>query len=368
MPQKEKLQLNIKEYFKEENYIHYSNCHEDFLMLKKYLNPNTKEVLSIASGLDNSLSFLVDDNVHVLAFDNNPSQIALCHLKATAIKCLSYEEFLILLGLKVGDRIEIYSKVSQVLDLQAKEYFDSHLFLIEMGLIHIGRFEYYFRLFRKKIFPFMSGEKNIKKFADIDNLEEQRTFYNKKIKTWRFNLVFKIFFSKKVMAKTGRDVRYFKYSKGHLHTLLKERVDRGFYYNINKNNPYFSYVLKNTYDAKPFYLEEENFNKIKKNINNLTIVQSDFKELLNKKYDFMNLSDLFEYIDEAEMENYEKLVFNCLNSQGKVAFWNMMNIRQFSSHKRINSDKDLDYDRAFFYRDFLVYENDWWFYFNSKRQ
>ena len=86
--------MNIKKYFKEENYIHYSNCHEDFLMLKKYLNNNEKEILSIASGLDNSLAFLVNDKVHVLAFDNNPSQIALGELKKTAIKVLDYDEFL----------------------------------------------------------------------------------------------------------------------------------------------------------------------------------------------------------------------------------------------------------------------------------
>lgn len=350
--------MNIKKYFKEENYIHYSNCHEDFLMLKKYLNNNEKEILSIASGLDNSLAFLVNDNVHVTAFDNNPSQIALGELKIAAIKTLDYEEFLIVLGLKDGNRLNLYKKVSQHLVENSKNYFDNHLFLIELGLAHIGRFEYYFRLFRKKVFPLLTREKHIKKFANIETIEEQREYYNKYISTNRFKFIFKIFFSKKVMAKNGRDEKYFKYSKGHLHTLLKQRVDRGFYNHLNKDNPYYNYVLKNTYEALPFYIEKDNFYDIKKNIDNITIVQKDFKDMLDRKYDYMNLSDIFEYMSQEEMNKYETKVFNSLNPKGRVAFWNMMNERKFANHKRINEEQDIENDRAFFYGDFLVYEND----------
>lgn len=357
MPLKEKLQLNIKKYFKEENYIHYSNCHEDFLMLKKYLSNHEKEILSIASGLDNSLAFLVNDNVHVVAFDNNPSQVALGELKKTAIKVLDYEEFLILLGLKDGNRLDIYKKVSTCLNDSSKNYFDNHLFLIELGLVHIGRFEYYFRLFRKKVFPLLTKEKHIKEFANIATIEEQREYYNKYICTRRFRFVFKIFFSKKVMKKTGRDEKYFKYSKGSLHTLLKQRVDRGFFNFLNKDNPYFNYVLKNTYEALPFYIERDNFYKIKKNINNIEVVQKDLKDVLDKKYDFMNLSDVFEYMSVEETTNYEKQIFNSLNPKGRVAFWNMMNERRFINHQRINTEQDIENDRAFFYGDFLVYEN-----------
>ena len=349
--------MNIKKYFKEENYIHYSNCHEDFLMLKKYLNNNEKEILSIASGLDNSLAFLVNDKVHVLAFDNNPSQIALGELKKTAIKVLDYDEFLILLGPKEGNRLDIYKTVSTQLDENSKNYFDNHLFLIELGLAHIGRFEYYFRLFRKKVLPLLAKEKHIKEFANATTIEEQRECYSKYICTRRFKFVFKIFFSKKVMKKNGRDKDYFKYSKGHLHTLLKQRVDRGFYNFLNKDNPYFNYVLKNTYEALPFYAEKDNFYKIKKNIDNIEVVQRDFKDVLNKKYDFMNLSDIFEYMSQEETINYENLIFNALNPKGRVAFWNMMNERSFNNHQRINTTQDIENDRAFFYGDFLVYEN-----------
>ena len=346
----------IKKYYKEENYIHYSNVHEDFDLLYSYFKPPYKDVLSIASGLDNSLGFLINDNVIVHAFDMNPSQIYLGNLKIKAIKYLNYNDYLILLGLKDGNRILLFNSLKPYLDNDSFNYFNDRIFLIEMGLAHIGRFEHYFHLFKNKIFPLVVSKKRINEFANINTIEEQRIFYDKKINTKRFKLMFKIFFSERVMSKKGRDKSFFKYNEGKLSTKLKKRVDMGFYNNLNKDNPYLTYVLKNNFDALPFYLREANFNKIKSNIDNIRLSLNSFDEMLNQKYDFMNLSDIFEYMDNNVMGNYKERIMKCLNSGGRVAFWNMANKREFKGLNRINDDTDLKFDKAFYYMDFLVYE------------
>lgn len=420
MPRKEKLFVKLSDYYKEPNYIHYSNCHEDFLLLKKYMTrlqqgkmnldlqkgteqnvqkwiplsfamqnsswqePNVNSialnlpagternveiplsVLSVGSGLDNSLAFLVDDNVKVYAFDFNPSQVKLGLLKIEAIKKFSYEELLVFLGIDEsketvkGDRVKLYENLKSSLSPIVTEYFDSHLFLIEEGLVNCGRFEQYFHLFRNKIFPAVCGEKNIRAFAKAETLEIQRQLYKTKINTLRFRLMFKIFFSKKMMAKLGRDKAFFKYSKEKLPEVLKGRVDSGFYNNLNKTNPYYGYVLNTFYPELPFYLQKENFDQIKKNIGNITIEEKTFDQMLTRNYDFMNLSDIFEYMDQRVMPEYSKKISQHLNPKGICAFWNMMNVRSLSELQRINEGKgpDSDYirDRAFFYRDFLVYE------------
>lgn len=359
MRRKEKLRLKLSDYYKEENYIHYSNCHEDFLLLKKYIKPETKEILSIASGLDNSLSFLVNDNVHVYAFDYNPIQIFLGKLKICGIEFLSYEEFLVFIGIRGSEkskRVELYNKIDERLPDEVKKYFDDHIFLIEEGLVNCGRFEQYFHIFRNKVFPLTCKEKDIQQFAAAENIDEQRVFYKEKINTWRFKLMFKIFFSKKVMSKLGRDKEYFRYSKESLPEILKKRVDLGFYNCLNKTNPYYSYVLNAFYKELPFYLKQENYSKIKKNIKNIYLYNKTFEEMLDRKYDFMNLSDIFEYKDYKMMNDYEKSVSEHLNDKGIAAFWNMMNVRQFPNMKRINGINDYLEDRAFFYRDFIVYE------------
>ena len=345
----------IKKYYKENNYIHYSNCHEDIGLVLSYFKDSYKEVLSVASGLDNSLSFLVYDNIKVHSFDNNPTQIYLGKLKLAAIKYLDYNSCLILMGIKAGDRISIFNSLMPYLDNESYNYFNDRIFLIEKGLSHIGRFEYYFQIFKNKIFPLTTSKKNIEKFSTIDTIEDQRAFYNKKINTKRFKLMFKVFFSEFIMSKTGRDKSFFKYNEDKLSKALKKRVDSGFNNILNKENPYLTYVLRNNFDTVPFYLKEENFNKIKKNIDNIKIELKSFDSMLNQKYDFMNLSDIFEYMNNELMDNYGRKIEECLNDNGRCVFFNMMNKREINL-KRINDASDLIRNKAFYYMDFLVYE------------
>ena len=113
--------MKLAEYYKEKDYIHYSNCHEDFLLLNKYFSNEHKTVLSVASGLDNSLAFLVHDGVKVFAFDYNPSQVYLGKLKKCAIEHFTYKQFLIFMGIEKGDRSALYNELSPVLEKDVKD-------------------------------------------------------------------------------------------------------------------------------------------------------------------------------------------------------------------------------------------------------
>ncbi len=348
--------MKIRDYYKEKDYIHYSNCHEDFLMLRPYLSLNDREILSVASGLDNSLAFLTNDNVHVDAFDFNPAQVCLCRLKKAAVSLLEYDEFLIFLGIKEGNPVQYYDKIRPTLDEDTMRYFDEHHYLIsETKLVNAGKFEYYFRIFLTRVFPLVVSPKHISEFANVTDLDAQRYIYRKYVNTLRFRLMFRLFFSEAVMKRLGRDKAFFRYNKGSLSAQLKKRVDMGIENNTNGNNPYINYVLLNRYNTLPFYLEKQNFLKIKQNINHLDIHYKSFDDMLpGKKYDFMNLSDIFEYMPDDCMTAYSEKIALALNDYGKVAFWNMFNIRNLKLC-RINSTEDLKKDRAYFYRDFLIY-------------
>ncbi len=352
--------MKISEYYKEDSYIHYSNCHEDADMLLKYLPTNSHTILSVGSGLDNSLAFLVNDNVTVTSFDYNITQFYLEKLKKTAIKYLFYEEYLIFLGIKEGNSLNLFRFIESKLDEDVRDYFNNHLYLIsDVGLVNCGRFEYYFQIFKNKVFPKVINKGKQEVFMEQSTLSSQIEFYNKYINNFRFKLMFRIFFSKLIMKKIGRDKEYFKYNKSSLSKMLKRRFELGIKNNLNKDNPYLNYVILNKFKALPFYLRKENFLKIKKNINNLSIHYSSFDNILkDKTFDYMNLSDIFEYIPNEEMGKYSDLIFKYLNNGGRVAYWNMMNIRQLKM-KRINDITDLERDKAFYYRDFLVYEKNY---------
>lgn len=326
-------------------------------MLKDYLPTHTRRVLSIASGLDNSLAFLENDEAEVIAIDSNPSQIYLSKLKIAAIQYLSYGEFLVFLGFQNGDSLRIYESLKNHLDADTKNYFDTHLYLIENKLIHAGRFEYYLNLFKKKILPLVASKRKIERFMMSSSLEEQKKLYKRDINHLRFSLLFRIFFSKKVMSRLGRDKSFFVYSKGNLSMQLKKRIDMGLTSTLNSTNPYLQYAMLNQFKELPYYAQKETFYKIKRNISNITVIQRTFDEALKEydSFDFMNLSDIFEYMSK-DISRYEELIKNACNPKARIAFWNMMNERAFDGLYRINSKEDLLKDRAMYYQDFLVYE------------
>lgn len=349
----------MKKYYKEEEYIHYSNCHEDVLMLLRHLSSKDKKVLSVASALDNSLAFLTNDKVMVDAFDFNITQVHLCELKKEAIRNLTQEEFLLFYGITDGDRKSLYEKATSSLQTVSREYFDKHKYLIDnVKLVNCGKFEYYFQIFAEKVLPMVTSKRHIKEFALEKDINRQQVIYNRYINTLRFRMMFKVFFSKLVMKRLGRDKAFFKYNKGSLSKDIKNRFDMGIKYNINGTNPYLNYVLLNNYVELPFYLKKENYMRIQKNIDHIHIVHKTFDEMLElDTYDFMNLSDIFEYMPNEVMKNYSSKIRNCLSNKGKVAFWNMVNSRELDL-KRVNNEKDLERDRAMYYKAFLVYENE----------
>ncbi|MDE5547117.1 MAG: DUF3419 family protein, partial [Anaeroplasmataceae bacterium] len=220
-----------------------------------------------------------------------------------------------------------------------------------------GRFEYYFHLFQKKILPLVASKKKIEKFMNISSLGEQKKYYNKYINNFRFKLLFRIFFSKHLMSKLGRDKTYFNYAKGSLAKILKERVDLGIYHNLNSSNPYLQYAMLGEFKELPYYAKEDVFHKIKKNIDHIKVLCTDFEDIIQNEgnFDFMNLSDIFEYMPE-DISRFEKLIQKSCNKNARIAFWNMMNPRYLKGFRRINAKEDLKEDLAMYYQDFIVYE------------
>lgn len=349
--------MKITDYYKEENYIHYSNCHEDAKLLLQGITKENCNILSICSALDNSLTLLLSNPKRVLAIDSNPTQIYLAKLKKTAIKYLNYTEFLIFLGFKEGDSWAYFERISPFLEEETRHYFLEHKFLIaELKLVNCGRFEHYFQIFRKRVLPLIHRQKVIYKFMNFSNLKEQISYYEESFNNLRFKLLFKIFFSEFLMKRLGRDKAYFKYNKDPLAKKVKCRFERGIYNNLNNNNPYLQYIIFNEFRTLPLYLQTENFQLIKERIDRLEIKEATLEATLltEEKFDFMNLSDVFEYVAETKMPYYEQLLANSLEEKGRIIYWNMLNDR-FLKHFKWHYLSNLK-DLAFYYKRVLYYE------------
>ncbi|MCL2821850.1 MAG: BtaA family protein [Firmicutes bacterium] len=348
--------------FKTEPYIRYANCYEDPKTLLKLVGEK-KSVLSIASGGDNCLALLTAPNIKsITIFDKNPAQLCLTKLKFAAFKYLSHKDVLVLLGIIKGDSAAVYNSLRTKLDLDTKNYFDSRLKLIsKIKLVNCGKFEYYLKKVRKIAIRLTQNKKNIKRFMNMPT-DMQKDFYLNKINNRRWRFVAKRFFSKKTVARLGRDKDFFKYADADLHKAITDRILLCFDNVPNQENTYLQYTVYGRFVKLPFYLQKENFDIIKANIDKALFVLGDVSTVfsLNTNFDFFNLSDIFEYMDKEAAKQNEAMIAFCASQNAVIVFWNMLVDRQFLSEKFLPMCQDKIYqlyknEEAYYYQALKVY-------------
>lgn len=370
------MKTEVKENKVDFSLIRYSQCWEDTEILLESLDINEKDVcFGILSAGDNVFSMLAENPKKVVALDISFPQIALAKLKKEVFNSLSYEEMLEFMGvIKSDKRVEIYDRIRENLDKEVKKYWDFNKEAIENGIIHIGKFEKFFKIFREKILPFVHNKKRIGKLLEKKSRQERIDYYDSHWNNFRWKLMFKLFFSKYIVGKLGRDKEFFRYAEKNISEEMKER-SRYALCELNPcENPYICYILTGNYRLEhlPYFLREENFENIKKNLHKLEIVQNSVEEYLDGidfKINKFNLSDIFEYMS---LENYRKLmqkIYDNADNNAILAYWNLIVERNSSKLESVEEKRNIKNnfqrleeldkrlhkkDKTFFYTDFVV--------------
>jgi len=379
--------------------IRYANCWEDADALIKALN--VKEggaYLSIASAGDNSLSLLSRNPALVLAIDINPTQLACLEIRKTAFQKLSYEELLVFLGVnpvrelrsfipldskhltglksaafsngvnQEYDRSKFYNRLKADLSPEAKLFWDQHPDFIDKGIIHIGKFENYFSLFRNCILPLIHNRKKVGRLLSIHDVAERTDFYNKIWNTFRWKMLFKIFFSRAMMGKFGRDPEFFKYVETDVASRIFKRAEYALTELPTDANPYLEYILTGNFKRSlPFYLRRENFDLIRNNIDRLVILKGNLRDAFQRsqqtRFDGFNLSDIFEYMSYNQYEEAVKDILDYANPGARLVYWNMLADRKqiagLEGKMRFLEDAASELfkqDKAFFYKSLIIAE------------
>ena len=380
------MKSEVKENKVDFSLIRYSQCWEDTEILLESLDINEKDIcFGILSAGDNVFSMLTKNPQKIVALDISFPQIALAKLKREVFKSFSYEEMLKFMGIKSSsERIGMYEKIRSNLEESVKNYWDFNKEAIENGIIHIGKFEKFFKIFRKRILPFVHNKKRIVKLLEKKSRQERTEYYNSHWNNFRWKLMFKLFFSRYVVGKLGRDKEFFRYAEKNISEEMKERSRYALCELNPYENPYINYILTGNYrkDCLPYFLRKENFDKIRKNLHKVEIFQSSVEEYLDQidfKINKFNLSDIFEYMSA---ENYSKLmgkIYDNAENNALLAYWNLIVERNSEKldYKKTDSEiavtgketnvngkkyermKELDRklhekDMTFFYTDFVV--------------
>lgn len=353
--------------------VNYAQCWEDQAVLRSALAVGaTDDILSVASGGDNSLALLLDNPRSVTAIDRNPAQVYLVELKVAALRTLDYDDFVAFLGaVPCTYRSRLYNTVRTHLSPQAASYWDSCRACISAGVIHRGKFERYLAMFRRFILPAVLSRRSIAAFLESSSLAEQSRRFQRQFDSRRWRMLFKLVFSRPMLARFGRcEEAFAQVEQSSIASELLTRSKRGLTTVPVHDNYIVRYALTGGYDLErcaPPYLQAKNFHVMRERIDRLRLVQEDMLEHLNSAsagtYSAFNLSDAFEYMDREQVAVFTESLNRVSRDDGRAAFWTMFNQRGVPADnlRHVTSDAVCSEalareDRGIFYGSF----NLWW--------
>lgn len=357
----------------------YAQCWEDPAVLRRALRVRPGDaVLSIASAGDNTLALLLDDPASVTAVDRNRTQLHLVRLKVAALRSLDREDTLTLLGAfgegpraAAARRRALYDVVRAALPADARAFWDGEgpQRWLAGGVLGAGKFERYLSLFRERVLPLVHGRATVERLAGLGDHEEQERFYRDVWDTPRWRFLFRLFFGRRVMERLGRERAFFaQVAVGSVGDRFRERARRALVDRPVRDNGFASWILTGAHRADrllPPYLRPGAYETIALRLDRLQLVAADLGAHLaavpRASFDAFNLSDVFEYVDEAATLALYRGLVRAARPGARLCYWNLLVPRQRPAElaAAIESDAALAAalhaeDNAFFYERVVV--------------
>ena len=343
--------------------IRYAQVWEDADVLIEGLAARPGDVhLSIASAGDNALALLTTRPSRVHAVDMNPAQLSCLALRIAAYKVLSHAELLELIGSRPSTRrLELYDRCRKALAAADARFWDGRRGEIEPGIGSVGKFERYFELFRSRVLPLVHRRSTVLALLQHRPAAERHRFYDERWDTVRWRLLFRIFFSRTVMGRLGRDPEFFRYVETDVAGSILRRTMHALRELDPASNPYVHWILTGTHgEALPLALRPEHFATIRDHVDRIEPHLMSVEELLSRmadgSVDRFNLSDLFEYVSVDHYHRMLDAILRCSRPGARLAYWNMLAPRRrpdslASRLRALDSTATVLHlqDKAFFY-------------------
>jgi S-adenosylmethionine-diacylglycerol 3-amino-3-carboxypropyl transferase len=350
--------------------IRYAQVWEDADILRAGLATRPGDrCLSIASAGDNAIALLLDDPAEVLAVDLSTAQLACVALRVAAYRSLEHEELLELMGSRPSARrLELYRRCATCggLDADARSFWDARPELVAAGIGAAGRFERYFALFRRWCLPLVASRRTIEDLLVPRARAERERFHRERWDSWRWRLLFRVFFSRFAMGRLGRDPEFFRYVEGDVAARIMVRARHALVELDPSRNPYLAWILLGRHAAAlPCALRPEHFETIRARIDRLHWTCMPIEDALDERgrWDRFNASDIFEYMAPAASERLLARMADAGRPGGRIAYWNMLvpRSRPESLADRLRPLDDearrlFAEDKAFFYARFVLEE------------
>lgn len=328
-------------------------------------------IVAITSGGCNILGFLLFNPEKIYSVDINPTQSFIMELKMAAIKTLNYDDFIAFAGLvNDDDRIKKYETLKSLLSIEALQFWNQHLNIVNDGFIMNGKYEKFIK-WVGKFLQLLQGKNRVLNLFKNKSQKEQEAYFDEVWNTKRFHYMFKLIFNKYILAKRGLVADYFHFDDGS--TSFAEsfynRSKKAFRDIPIKGNYFISLYLTGKYqntDEVPAYLKKENFEIIKSRLDRIKLFTSDAQSWIDsmpsKSIDCFALSNICELMSEKDTQRLFDGVSRTAKEGARVSFRNLMIPREVpdSLKTRVVKDEELskklyESDRSFVYGKVAAY-------------
>jgi hypothetical protein len=168
----------------------------------------------------------------------------------------------------------------------------------------------------------------------VDELRRPRSaadrdrFYEERWNTWRWRALFRVFFSRAVMGRLGRDPEFFAHVEGAVAERILARTRYAFAALPVESNPYLAYTMTGNFQtgALPRYLRPEHREAIRARLDRVRLERAP-ADAIEGPFVGFNLSDIFEYMSVAEHERCYAALLDHAAPGARLVYWNMLAVR-----------------------------------------
>lgn len=348
-------------------HIRYAQLWEDADVLTAALGDQRGGTLvSICSAGDNALAMLTLDPSRVVVVDLSLAQIACLRLRIGAFRTLTHPEFLELMGARPSTRRKtLLTKALSATDDDTRAFWSARMDeAAAHGAGGVGKFERYFRIFRRYLLPLVHSRRTIDDTFISRPLPERQRFLDERFNTWRWRMLLNLFFSRFVMGRMGRDKAFFDHVEGSPAQHVARRIHHAAVTCDPAENPYLHWILKGTHGAAlPMTWRAEHYDTIRDRLDRLDIRPGSLEAFVStgEKANGFNLSDIFEYMSPPVFQQVYGSILDASAPGARLVYWNMMAPRRVPAPfaDRVETLTDVEtrlkaQDKAFFYSDFVV--------------
>lgn len=313
--------------------VRYAQVWEDADTLLAALDVQAGDtVLSVASAGDNALALLTTGAAKVVAVDLSAAQLHCLALRVAAFGALTHPELLELVGSRPSARrVALYGRCRPALAPEARAFWDARLPGVARGIGSegVGRFERYFGVFRRVVLPLMLPARDVRDVLRSRSPAERAAFYRRRVNTARWRWPFRVFFSRAVMGRLGRDPAFFHYVQGDVAARIHERAAHALTTLDPGRNPYLTWILTGRHgDALPLYLRPEHFGTIRARLHRLEWHHESVEAYVARTppgaVSHFNLSDIFEYMSGGAAQALLERLARAGAPGGRLVYWNML--------------------------------------------